>query len=113
MNSPIADRKATTPIAMPRVSVGRITEHLGRLTLRNGHGSGMIRLVLKSSPPNGVASRSGNVRPFVGSVSGARGIETAAPALSDHVWKCIVSVGPMLIMIRKTSTLVALCAIDG
>ena len=43
--------------------------------------------------------------PFVGSVNGAIGSDAALPARSDHVWKCIVSVGPMLIRIRSTSTL--------
>src|SRR5215510_11772886 len=88
-------------------------EQFGSLRLRKGHGSGMIRLVVKFSPPNGGELRSGNVRPFVGSVRGASGGETAAPALSDQIWKCMVSVGPMLIRIRNTSTLVARCAIDG
>ena len=37
----------------------------------------------------------------------------ALPATSDQVWKCMVSVGPMLIRIRNTSTCVALCASDG
>ena len=36
--------------------------------------------------------------PVVGSVSGG-----AFPALSCHVWKCMVSVGPMLSGIRSTS----------
>ena len=38
------------------------------------------------------------------------GSADALPAMSDQVWKCIVSVGPMLIRIRSTSTLVARCA---
>lgn len=37
----------------------------------------------------------------------------ALPAPSDQVWKCMVSVGPMLIRIRSTSTSVALCASAG
>src|SRR4029077_18148765 len=60
------------------------------------------------SPPNGGELRSGNTSPFVGSVRGG-----ALPALSAHVWKCMGSVGPMLMSIRKTSTLLALCAIEG
>src|SRR5438477_6179552 len=83
--SPIAVKNASAPIAAPRVSVGRIIEHLGSFRLRKGHGSGMIRVVVNVSPPNGGALRFGNVNPFVGSVRGARGGETAAPALSDHV----------------------------
>ena len=55
----------------------------------------MIRLVWKSSPPNG-GVEVGNTSPFVGSVSGG-----ALPALSCQVWKCMVSVGPMLSRMRK------------
>ena len=55
------------------------------LRLRNGQGSGMIKLVWKVSPPKGAALRLGNFNPFVGSVSGARGDATALPALSDQV----------------------------
>src|SRR5579871_2805743 len=113
MKRPIAVKNFTTPMAIPLVSVGRMMEHFGSDGLRNGHGSGMMRLVVNSSPPNGAALRFGNVSPLVGSVRGARGGETALPALSDQVWKCIVSVGPMLINMRRTSTLEARCAIDG
>src|SRR5215475_12372735 len=109
-NRPMFVRNARVAVATPRVSVGRMTEHFGSFRLRNGHGSGMIRLFVKLSP---ALERSGNVNPFVGSTRGASGGATAAPALSDHVWKCIVSVGPMLIRIRRTSTLVARCASDG
>src|SRR5438105_9240535 len=112
MKRPIALKKFTTFIAIPFVSVGRITEHTGSFRLRNGQGSGMIRLVWKSSPPKGGEFRSGKVTDtaVIGSIAVKGG---ALPALSDQVWKCIVSVGPMLIRIRKTSTLVALCAIEG
>ena len=110
MNNPIAVKNFTTPIATPFVSVGRMIEQTGRLRLRKGQGSGMMRFVWKVSPPK---LRSGNVKLFVGSVSGASGAETALPALSDQVWKCIVSVGPMLRSIRRTSALLALCAIEG
>ena len=51
--------------------------------------------------------------PFVGSVNGAIGSDAALPARSDQVWKCIVSVGPMLIRIRRTSTSLARCASEG
>src|ERR1700692_929651 len=112
MKRPIDVRKLTTPFAIPRVSVGRMIEHGGSLRLRNGHGSGMIRVVWKVSPQNGEEFRSGKVTdtPVTGStaVNGS-----ALPALSAHVWKCMVSVGPMLIRIRKTSTLLARCAIAG
>src|SRR5579862_2020652 len=112
-NRPIAVRKLSAPIAAPFVSVGRITDTIGRLRLRNGHGSGIIRLVLNCSPPSGGAFRFGKNNPLVGSVNGAMGSEEALPAMSDQVWKCMVSVGPMLIRIRKTSTSLALCASEG
>ena len=48
MNSPIAVRKLTTPMAIPLVSVGRIIEHRGSLRFMNEHGSGMIRFVWNS-----------------------------------------------------------------
>ena len=67
-------------MAAPFVSVGRIIEQTGNLRLRKTVGSGMIRLVEKSSPSNGGALRSGNTNPFVGSVSGG-----ALPALSCQV----------------------------
>src|SRR5438876_5987965 len=109
MKSPISVRNLSAPMATPCVLVGRMIEHGGRFSLRNGHGSGMIRLLFKSSLST---SKSGNVTetPVTGSTAVKGG---ALPALSDHVWKCMVSVGPMLIKIRNTSTLVALCAIDG
>src|SRR5438445_8462129 len=112
MKSPMSVKNLTTPMAIPFVSVGRMIEHTGSAGLRNGHGSGMIRLVWKSSPPNGGEFRSGKVTdtPVTGSTAVNGG---ALPALSDQVWKCIVSVGPMLIKIRRTSTLVALCAMEG
>jgi hypothetical protein len=46
MNSPSLVRALTAPIAIPCVSVGRMIEQSGKLRLRNGHGSGMIRLAL-------------------------------------------------------------------
>jgi len=76
----MAVKKFTTPIATPRVSFGRMIEHLGSLRLRNGHGSGMIRLVWNVCPPKGRALRLGNVNPLVGWVRGG-----ALPALSDQV----------------------------
>src|SRR6266576_3540625 len=110
----ISVRNFTTPIAIPCVSVGRMTEQGGRLGSRNGQGSGMIRLFLNSSV-TGVVSpvKSGKVTlTFVtGSITGPKA--GALPALSCQVWKCIVSVGPMLIRIRSTSVLFALKAIAG
>src|SRR5215470_15475986 len=101
-------RNFNAPMATPSVLVGRITEQFGRLWLMNGHGSGMIRLVVNNSPPNGAEFKSMNVSPVLGSVTGG-----ASPARSDQVWKCMVSVGPMLMRMRRVSTLDALCAIDG
>src|SRR6201987_956735 len=108
----MAVRNARAPIAMPSVWVGRMIETMGRLIFRNGQGSGIIRLVWKSSPPNGGEFRSGNVTdtPVTGSTAVSGG---ALPALSDQVWKCMVSVGPMLIKMRNTSTLLARWAIEG
>src|SRR5262249_6655018 len=82
VNRPIFVRNARAPIAAPRVSVGRMTEHFGSFRLRNGHGSGMMRLFVKASP---ALERSGNVTPLVESLRGASGGDPAAPALSDHV----------------------------
>src|ERR1700736_3710141 len=97
MNNPSAVSALAAPIAAPFIEVGRMIEHTGNFRLRNGHGSGMIRFVWKSSLFGLGALRSGNVSPLVGSVRGG-----ALPALSCQVWKCIVSVGPMLSRIRKT-----------
>src|SRR5262249_43835506 len=84
MNRPIAVRKLTTPIAIPFVSVGRMIEHTGSLRLRNGHGSGIIRFVWNSSPPNGGEFRSGKVTDTL--VTGSTAVrEGALPALSDQV----------------------------
>jgi len=65
-------------MAAPFVSVGRMMEHTGNIRLRNSQGSGMIRLVWKSSPPKGGLLRSGNTR--LPSVRGG-----ALPALSCQV----------------------------
>jgi hypothetical protein len=43
----------------------------------------------------------GKVKPVIGSVSGG-----AFPALSCQVWKCIVSVGPILSKMRNASAFV-------
>src|SRR6185312_2085583 len=112
MKSPMLVRKLTTLMAAPLVSVGRMTEHGGSLRLMNGQGSGMMRVVWKVSPPKGAEFRSGNVTdtPVTGSFAVRGG---ALPALSDQVWKCMVSVGPMLMRMRRTSTLVARCAMAG
>src|SRR5580698_8867026 len=82
---PIPVRKASAFEAAFPVVVGRMIEHRGRLVLRNGQGSGMIRLVWNNSPPKDGEFRSGNVNPLVGSVSGAIGVATAFPAVSNQV----------------------------
>src|SRR6516164_10151353 len=113
MKRPIAVRKFRAPVAV--AVVGRTTEQTGRLVSMNGHGSGMIRFVwnisLTAAPVAPLLGstpefRWGKFSPLVGSVSGG-----AEPAAFDQVWKCISSIGPMLMRRRSTSTLVALCAI--
>src|SRR5256885_148029 len=87
---------------------------------QNPQGIGALRILcclwnfpdLQSSPPNGGEFRSGNVTVLL--FTGSNAVTCGAlPALSCQVWKCIVSVGPILIRIRNTSTLEARCAIDG
>jgi hypothetical protein len=53
MKRPMSVKNLTAPMATPCVSVGRMIEHLGSFRLRNGHGSGMIRLVWKVCPSKG------------------------------------------------------------
>src|SRR2546430_1864985 len=65
MNSPSAVKPltvATAPKIEGSVETGRMIETAGNFRLRNGHGSGMIKLVWKSSPPKGDTLRFGNVR---------------------------------------------------
>ena len=69
------------------------------------HGSGMIRLVWKSSPPKGGELRSGNVTPVSGSVTPASGWATAFPALSCQTAKWFTSTPPIETTIRSTSRL--------
>src|ERR1700739_4332896 len=89
MNSPIAVRKLSAPVAAPVVFVGRTTEHTGRLVLMNGQGTGIIKLVWNISrtavplaPVLGSmpSLRSGNDRPLVGSTTAG-----ALPAFSCQV----------------------------
>src|SRR5579885_3513109 len=108
MKRPSSVRALTAPIAAPVVLVGRTMETGGNLRLRKMVGSGMIRLVWKSSPPKGGLLRSGKTSPLVGSVRAG-----ALPALSCHVWKWAVSVGPMLSRMRSTSTLLTRWASEG
>src|SRR4029077_6657394 len=118
MNSPSAVKAFIVATAPPvSTEVGRMTETAGNFRLRNGHGSGIIRLVWKSSRPNGGGDGKGGTLRFgntrLPSVRGARGSETALPALSCQVWKWEVSVGPILSRIRKTCGWVTLWAKVG
>jgi len=82
-------------------------------------GSGMIRFVWSSSAWAAVAwgsLRLGNdtVAPVdPGKPASTSVICRALPALSCQVWKCAVSVGPMLRRMRRTSTLLTRCARAG
>src|ERR1017187_10073094 len=71
MKSPSAVRALSAPMAAPLVAVGRMIEHGGSFRLRKAVGSGMIRLVWKSSPPSGGEFRSGKVActPVTGSTA--------------------------------------------
>ena len=86
MNSPSELRALTAPIAAPLVWVGRIIEQIGKLPLRNGHGSGMIRLASNVSSVLAVRSTNLTVELFIGSetVSGGKPA-FAFPALSCQV----------------------------
>src|ERR1700730_3851173 len=113
MNSPSAVKAwtaATAPEMLVKIETGRMIDTFGKFPLRNEQGSGMIKLVLKSSPPKGGELRSGNVR--LPNVTLKGGVNTL-PALSDQVWKCMVSVGPMLSRIRRTTGSVTLRASVG
>src|SRR6516164_10774419 len=118
MKSPSAESAFTAPIAAPFVLVGRIIEQIGNL-LRNGHGSGMIRLAWNVSGWLKWRSKKVTSELFTGSwtVNGGKpggpiGLVFALPALSCQVWKCIVSVGPILKRILKTSGSLTLWAND-
>jgi hypothetical protein len=56
---------ATAP-PLPCIWVGRMIETAGNLRLRKMVGSGMIRLVWKSCPPNGRTLRSGKINYLLG-----------------------------------------------
>src|SRR3954454_12017716 len=91
----MATRNFAAPRAASFVSLGRMIEQIGNFLSRNFVGSGMMRLGLyRALPP----FRAGNGSPVVGWVRGE-----ALPPLPCQVWKCIVSVGPMLSRMRRTS----------
>ena len=73
---------------------------------RFGHDQSLVEELVPPPPNQGNFTET----PVTGSTAVRGG---ALPATSDQVWKCMVSVGPMLIRIRSTSTSVALCASDG
>ena len=56
MKSPSLVSACTAPIAAPLVLVGRMIEQGGNFRLRNGHGSGMIRLPCRDSEADWSAS---------------------------------------------------------
>ena len=86
MNSPSKVRALTAPIAAPLVWVGRIIEQIGKLLLKNGHGSGMIRLASNVSSVLAVRSTNVTVELFIGSGTVSGGLPVFAfPALSCHV----------------------------
>ena len=49
LNNPSSVSALAAPLAAPFVSVGRIIEHLGKVLLRNGHGSGIMRFACNVS----------------------------------------------------------------
>ena len=81
MNSPLWVRPLIAFIA-PKLMAGRMIEHTGNFRLKNGHGSGMIRLVWKSSPPKGGELRSGNTRLSIGQRRRVSGL--VLPGLEVH-----------------------------
>jgi hypothetical protein len=87
LNSPLFLRPviaATAPKIAGEVETGRMIEHTGNFRLRNGHGSGMIRLVWKSSLLGRGALRSGKTSPLVGSVRGGALPALVLPGLEMH-----------------------------
>src|SRR5579863_8501453 len=85
-------------------------EQGGNFRLRKGQGSGMMRFACSDSGRLVESCWKETFEPVIGSTS-----ETVntLPALSCHVWKCAVSVGPMLSRMRNTSLLVTRWASDG
>jgi hypothetical protein len=106
MKSPTDDRKLTTFMAIPLVSVGRMMEHAGSLRLKNGHGSGMMRLGRNSSPPNGGEFRSGkDDRDVSHEICCGEG-RSVAGVVGTRFESALFRWGPMLMRIRRTSTIV-------
>src|SRR5258708_4276398 len=85
MKSPSDVKAFSAAMAAPLVWVGRMIEHGGSFRLMNAVGSGMIRLVWKSSPPNGEAFRlgKGTCTPVTGSTTSCSTLMFLA--LSDQV----------------------------
>jgi hypothetical protein len=94
MKRPSRVNAVAAPSATPFWAVGRTMEQSGNFRLKKMHGSGMMRFFLTASPPRAGLLKSGKTK--LPSVTGG-----ALPALSRHVWKWDVSVGPMLRTIRK------------
>src|ERR1700759_1419868 len=97
---PLMAPKASIP---PLGVIGRITEQRGKFGLMNSHGTGKIRLVCRRGLL--VALKSGKVRPFVGSVNGATGVDTPLPEKSTHSKKWHISSPPIPSVILRTSKL--------
>src|SRR5260221_13416982 len=65
-NNPSSVSAITAPIAAPMVAVGLMIDTTGNIRFRKTVDSGMIRLVWKSSPPNGGGLRVGKSKPLGG-----------------------------------------------
>ena len=96
----------------PGLSVGRMIEQRGKLRAeeRAGFGHDQVRLAATAAWNIVGEILESTVAPVIGST---RLPVRTLPALSCHVWKCEVSVGPMLSRMRSTSALVTLCASEG
>src|SRR6516164_10838599 len=82
-------KNLTTPLAISFVSVGRIIEHGGRLGLRNGQGSGLIKLFLRISP---APLRSRNVTAKRFEIHRARTLRSQVGVEKGEVSDLVVSV---------------------
>ena len=99
MNSPSAVKALSAPMAAPSVSVGRMIETDRELAIEEDRRLGHDQVGLASFTV-GVEVGKGHRYPVTGSTAVRGG---ALPALSCQVWKCIISLPPMLSRIRSTS----------
>jgi len=110
MKSPMDVRKLTTFMAIPFVSVGRMMEHTGSLRLKNGLGHDEVGLELFAAKRWRVQIGEGD-RDVSHGICCSQGRSVAGlvePGLKVHCFG-----GAILMRIRRTSTLVALCAMAG